>query len=65
MTNLHASLSPIYLGELKNAHKVAAAKFMTDITSSLKAPTYDFAEVVTRCTRDARGSFLSVAKGEH
>lgn len=65
VTNLHASLSPIYLGELKNAHKAASAKFMTDMASSLKAPTYDFAEVVSRCTRGARDAFLAVAKGEY
>lgn len=38
---------------------------MADIAASLKAPTYDFAEVVTRCTREARDMFLAVAKGEH
>lgn len=63
VTNLHAALSPLYLGELKNANKAASAKFMTDLAAALKEPSYDFAEVVSRCTRNARESFLAVAKG--
>ncbi|TXT04042.1 uncharacterized protein COLE_07739 [Cutaneotrichosporon oleaginosum] len=62
VTNLHAALSSLYLGELKNANKAASAKFVTDLAAALKEPSYDFAEVVSRCTRDARESFLSVAK---
>jgi hypothetical protein len=65
LTNLHAALSPLYLGELKNAHKAASAKFMADLSAALKEPSYDFAEVVQRCTRDARESFLAVANGEN
>ncbi|KAL1411658.1 Dynamin-like GTPase that mediates homotypic ER fusion [Vanrija albida] len=62
LDNLHAAVSPLFLGQLKNAHKAAAAKFIADVTASLKAPTYDFAEVVTRATKDARDGFLEVAK---
>ncbi|BEI94567.1 uncharacterized protein CcaverHIS019_0701390 [Cutaneotrichosporon cavernicola] len=62
VTNLHATLSPLYLGELKNTNKAVSAMFVTDLTAALKEPSYDFAEVVSRCTRDARKSFLAVAK---
>lgn len=63
LDNLHASVSPLFLGQLKNAHKAATAKFIADVAASLKAPTYDFAEVVTRATKDARDGFLETAKG--
>lgn len=61
---LHSSLLPVYLGQLKNAHKGAMAKFVADINASLKAPSYDFAQVVSRCTADARDAFLDAARGE-
>ena len=64
LTNLYSTISPLYLGQLKNAHKAAAAKFVADINAALKAPSYDFGEVVSNCTRDARDSFLAAAKGE-
>jgi hypothetical protein len=63
LTNLFATLSPIYLGQLNNAEKATSAKFVADINSELKAPSYDFAEVVERCTRNAQSQFLAVAKG--
>ena len=64
LTNLYTSISPLYLGQLKNAHKAASAKFVADIATELKAPSYDFAEVVTRCTNNARNQFLAVAEGK-
>lgn len=63
LTNLHTSISPLHLGQLKNAHKAAIAKFVVDIAAALKGPSYDFAQVVTRCTAEARDGFLAIAKG--
>jgi hypothetical protein len=65
LTNLYAALSPIYVGQLKNAHKTATKKFITDIGNDLKAPSYDFAEVVKRRTAGAREQFLAIAKGAY
>ena len=60
----HASLSPLYLGQLKNLHKTISARFLKDLTAGLKEPGYDFADVVQQGTRTAREAFLADADGE-
>ncbi|KAK4689287.1 protein SEY1, partial [Tremellales sp. Uapishka_1] len=62
LATLHASLSPLFLGQLKNLHKVVAAEFAKDIVAGLKEPGYDFAEVVTQGERAAKKTFLEGAK---
>lgn len=62
LNTLHAVLLPMYLNQLKNARKQATTQFAEGIATSLKAPSYDFAEVVSRCTREARETFVETAK---
>ena len=64
LSSLHASLSPLYLGQLKNLHKAVGARFVKDLTAGLKEPGYDFADVVQRGTRTAREAFLADADGK-
>ena len=64
LSTLHSSLSPLFLGQLKNLHKTVAAQFAKDLANGLKQPGYDFAEVVQRGSRVARESFLESAKGD-
>ena len=60
---LHTSLSPIFLGQLKNLHKAVATQFTKDLAAGLKEPGYDFAAVVTAATKKARDAFIEGAKG--
>jgi hypothetical protein len=64
LATLHSSLSPLFLGQLKNLHKTVATRYAKDLTSGLKEPGYDFAEVVKKGTNKARSTFLEAAKGE-
>lgn len=61
---LHASLSPLFLGQVKNLHKIVAADFSKSITAGLKAPGYDFSVVVNKGKEGARERFLAGARGE-
>jgi len=65
LTSLHASLSPLFLGQLKNLHKSVSARFAKDLNAGLKESGYDLAEVVQRGTAKARDTFLESAKGEY
>lgn len=63
LSSLHASLSPLFLGQLKNLHKIGTAKFSKDIVAGVKEPGYDFAVVVEEGKKRARERFLTGAKG--
>lgn len=63
LTSLHVAVSPLFLGQLKNLHKILAAQFVKHLSSGLKEPGYDFAEVVSRLEKHARKSFLEGAEG--
>lgn len=64
LASLHSSLSPLYLGQLKNLHKNIASTFTKNIAASLKEQGYDFAEIVTKGKEQARAQFVTSAKGE-
>ena len=61
---LHASLSPLFLGQLKNLHKLVASQYAKDLAAGLKEPGYDFADVVQKGMVKAQTAFLDGAKGE-
>ncbi|CAO1629264.1 unnamed protein product [Jaminaea pallidilutea] len=46
MEKLNSTLSPFYLGQLKNLHKAALTSFKTAVTEKLRGEGYDFARVV-------------------
>ncbi|WWC89135.1 protein SEY1 [Kwoniella dendrophila CBS 6074] len=62
LAGLHASLSSLFLGQLKNLHKIETAKFSKDIVKGTKEVGYDFAKVVTEGKEQARERFLEGAK---
>ncbi|ORX35730.1 RHD3/Sey1 [Kockovaella imperatae] len=62
LTTLHASLLPLYLGQLKNLHKQISAQYVKDLTAGLKEPNYDFAKVVLTAHVKARADFQAGAK---
>ena len=60
---LHASLSPLYLGQLKNLHKQAIVRFDKDLKEGLGKAGYDFGELVRGSKAEARAFFEAGAKG--
>ncbi|WWC61965.1 protein SEY1 [Kwoniella dejecticola CBS 10117] len=62
LAGLHASLSSLFLGQLKNLHKIETAKFSKDIVRGTKEVGYDFAKVVNEGSENARQRFLDGAK---
>lgn len=63
VASLHASLSPLFLGQLKNLHKIETAKFSRDIVAGVKEPGYDFGTIVEEGKKGARERFMAGAKG--
>ncbi|OXG29722.1 protein SEY1 [Cryptococcus neoformans] len=62
VASLHASLSPLFLGQLKNLHKIETAKFSRDIVAGVKEPGYDFGIIVEEGKKGARERFMAGAK---
>ncbi|KAJ8077951.1 Dynamin-like GTPase that mediates homotypic ER fusion [Marasmius tenuissimus] len=48
LSSIDATLSPLFLGQLKNLHKSCLSTFKQDILSGLKGDDYDFAVVVSK-----------------
>ena len=61
---LHASLSPLYLGQLKNLHKQAIVRFDRGLKEGLGKAGYDFGDLVREGKTAARDFFESGAQGE-
>ncbi|KAK0542898.1 Dynamin-like GTPase that mediates homotypic ER fusion [Tilletia horrida] len=47
LEKLNSTLSPFFLGQLKNLHKAILAEFKTNVVEKLRGEGNDFAEVVT------------------
>jgi hypothetical protein len=61
---LHASLSPLVLGQLKNLHKHAVGSFREQVATRLKGDAYDFGVVVAEVGKKVEDDFVVAAKGE-
>ncbi|TEB38276.1 protein SEY1 [Coprinellus micaceus] len=59
---IDSTLSPLFLGQLKNLHKLAVVAFKQDLLNGLKGDNYDFAEVVTKATKKCEETFSTGAK---
>ncbi|KAL7421956.1 Dynamin-like GTPase that mediates homotypic ER fusion [Cryptotrichosporon argae] len=62
VAQLHASLSALFLGQLKNLHKAATAKFVKELAAGLKEASYDFGEVVRSANGKVREEFAQGAQ---
>ncbi|WWD17114.1 protein SEY1 [Kwoniella shandongensis] len=62
LASLHASLSSLFLGQLKNLHKIETGKFSKGIVAGVKEPGYDFGKVVEEGKVASRTRFLDAAK---
>lgn len=57
-----SALSPLFLGQLKNLHKQAVAKFREDVVSGIKSgDSYDFGAIVREAKDKAERDFVSAA----
>lgn len=63
LKQLDSSLSPLFLGQLKNLHKNGVLRFRTEIADELKGDGYDFAEVTARIRDSVRNEFVESAQG--
>jgi protein SEY1 len=59
---LDSTLSPLFLGQLKNLHKVALVSFKAATVAGLKVEGYNFADVVGKARADAEAHFADGAQ---
>jgi hypothetical protein len=59
---MDATLSPLFLGQLKNLHKASLGAFKRDVTEGLQGTDYSYADVVGRAREAAETSFIDGAK---
>lgn len=55
-------MSPLFLGQLKNLHKVALVSFKAATVAGLKVEGYNFADVVKKARADAEARFRDGAQ---
>ncbi|KAF9452754.1 root hair defective 3 GTP-binding protein [Macrolepiota fuliginosa MF-IS2] len=59
---LDSTLSPLFLGQLKNLHKFCLVQFKKALLDGLKGEDYDFGDVVAKARVNWEGKFEQVAK---
>ncbi|KAK4046214.1 Dynamin-like GTPase that mediates homotypic ER fusion [Microbotryomycetes sp. JL201] len=62
LAKLNSTLSPFFLTQLKNLHKLVLKDFRKRIQDALKVEGYDFAKVVQETTKKAEDDFDNEAK---
>ncbi|KAF9512544.1 hypothetical protein BS47DRAFT_1054816 [Hydnum rufescens UP504] len=61
VVQLHATLGPLFLGQLKNLHKLALANFKREVVEGVKGDGYDFGELVRKSREKNEGEFVAGA----
>jgi protein SEY1 len=59
---MDATLSPLFLGQLKNLHKACLAGFKRALLDGLRGEEYSFADVVGTARGQAEGAFETGAR---
>ncbi|TFK53774.1 root hair defective 3 GTP-binding protein [Heliocybe sulcata] len=59
---IDSTLSPLFLGQLKNLHKLCLSSFKKEVLDSLKGEDYSFADVVGKARDKWEGAFVEAAK---
>ncbi|KAJ3926565.1 MAG: RHD3/Sey1 [Lentinula lateritia] len=62
IVSLNATLSPLFLGQLKNLHKACLGAFKKDILEGMKGEEYNFADVVSKAKAKCDNRFTTGAK---
>ena len=57
ITALDSTLSPLFLGQLKNLHKSCLVAFKKEMLDGLRGESYSFADVVAKARRRCEGTF--------
>lgn len=61
LDKLNTALSPLFLGQLKNLHKIILASFKKSIVEKLRGESYNFGQVVAEERREAESKFKTAA----
>ena len=64
LVKLNTQLNVFFVGQLKNLHKKAITMFEENLKVELKKPSYNFAEIVDSCLKEANSLFTTGAKGK-
>ena len=59
---LDSTLSPLFLGQLKNLHKASLVKFKDEMHQGMRGEGYNFADVVNAARERCEKRFLDGAK---
>jgi hypothetical protein len=59
---LDATLSPLFLGQLKNVHKSCLVAFKQELLEGLRGDDYSFSDVVAKARETCEGVFTTGAK---
>ncbi|KAI7858071.1 RHD3/Sey1 [Circinella umbellata] len=62
LAKLNTQLNVFFVGQLKNLHKKAITMFEENLKVELKKPSYNFAEIVDSCLKEADSLFITAAK---
>ena len=65
IAQLHSTLSPLFLGQLKNLHKQSVTTFRNAVLDGVKGEGYDFGLVVKAARGQSEGAFTSGASGPY
>lgn len=64
LEKLNSTLSPFFLGQLKNLHKAVLAQFRAAVLDRLKGEGYDFKDVVEGERANAENKFKAASLRE-
>lgn len=59
---MESNLSPLFLGQLKNLHKLCLVSFKREMLEAMRGESYNFAEIVSGGRSKFEQSFLTGAK---
>ncbi|PFH53748.1 hypothetical protein AMATHDRAFT_54235 [Amanita thiersii Skay4041] len=62
IATLDATLSPLFLGQLKNLHKSCLVVFKQQMTEGMKGDDYNFADIVAKARKHCEDTFSSGAQ---
>lgn len=62
VATMDATLSPLFLGQLKNLHKSCLVTFKKEMMDGLRGEGYNFADVVSKARERCANTFIAGAK---
>ena len=62
VATMDATLSPLFLGQLKNLHKSCLVTFKKEMMDGLRGEGYNFADVVSKARERCENTFIAGAK---